>query len=312
MSSPPLEVAVAVLVRPDGAFLMARRPRGRVYAGYWEFPGGKIEPGEAVGHALARELREELEIDVERAYPWITRVFVYPHATVRLHFHRVVAWRGEPHCREHEAFAWQRADELTVEPMLPANAPVLKSLGLPLEYAVSNAAEVGEARFLANLRRRLAEGLRLVQLREKSLARERLVGLAREVVTAARAHGARVLVNGDVEAARAAGADGVHLPAVQLAALASRPAFELVGGSCHTPAELRRAEALGLDFAVLGPVRATRTHPQAAPLGWRGFGAIAAGAAIPVYAIGGLTRADFAEAWTNGAHGLAMIRGSWS
>ncbi|MCZ7563388.1 MAG: Nudix family hydrolase [Burkholderiales bacterium] len=306
-----MDVAVAVLVRPDATVLLARRPAGRVYAGYWEFPGGKVEAGETIEHALARELAEELGIAVERAYPWITRVFEYEHATVRLHFHRVVAWSGEPHCREHEGIVWQRVDELTVAPVLPANGPVMKALGLPAEYAVTDAATRGEAQCLQALRRRLAGGLRLVQVREKTMTRERLVAFAREVVSAAHAHGARVLVNGDLEAARAAGADGVQLPAAHIAALDARPTFALVGASCHDSTELRRAEARGADFAVLGPVRATPTHPQTLPLGWPGFRALAAGAAVPVFAIGGLTRADFDAAWASGAHGLAMIRGSW-
>jgi 8-oxo-dGTP diphosphatase len=108
--SAPVDVAVAVLIRSDGRALLARRPAGKVYAGYWEFPGGKVEPGEPVEDALAREIREELGVAIERAHPWITRVFVYPHATVRLHFHRVVAWRGDPRALEHEAIAWQRPE----------------------------------------------------------------------------------------------------------------------------------------------------------------------------------------------------------
>jgi 8-oxo-dGTP diphosphatase len=88
-----VDVAAAVILRPDGAFLLACRPPGKVYAGYWEFPGGKVEPGEGLADALARELHEELGIDVVSATPWITRVFSYPHATVRLHFFRVFARR---------------------------------------------------------------------------------------------------------------------------------------------------------------------------------------------------------------------------
>ena len=98
-----VEVAAAVIQRADGAFLLARRPAGKVYAGYWEFPGGKLEAGEAPERALARELHEELGIDACTAYPWVTRVFAYPHATVRLNFFRVTAWKGEPHPREDQA-----------------------------------------------------------------------------------------------------------------------------------------------------------------------------------------------------------------
>jgi len=101
-----VEVAAAVLQRPDGSFLLAQRPPDKIWAGYWEFPGGKIEPGETPYHALVRELREELGITVTTAYPWVTRVFAYPHATVRLNFFRVTAWSGELHPHEGQQFAW--------------------------------------------------------------------------------------------------------------------------------------------------------------------------------------------------------------
>lgn len=307
----PVDVAAAILTRPDGSFLLAQRPESKVYSGYWEFPGGKVESGESVARALARELHEELGIDVQRAYPWITRVYAYPHATVRLHFYRVVAWHGAPRCKEHQDIAWQRVDALTVSPLLPANAPVLRALALPAEYAISNATGMGESRFLESLQRRLAGGLRLVQVRERSLPAGALARLVERVVAAAHPCGARVLVNGDPETARATGADGVHLTEHQLMALESRPALALVGASCHSSEALRRAESLAADFAVVGPVRATPTHPEAAPLGWDAFGAMVSRAAIPVFAIGGLTRTDFDTAWSHGAHGLAMIRGSW-
>src|SRR4051812_10550960 len=141
----PVEVAVAVFVRPDGNVLLAQRPPGKVYAGYWEFPGGKAEPGEPAGQALSRELHEELGIEAETAYPWITRVFSYPHGTVRLNFFRVTRWAGEPHPRENQAIAWQRLGADMVSPILPANAPVLASLALPVEYAITDAARWGSA-----------------------------------------------------------------------------------------------------------------------------------------------------------------------
>jgi 8-oxo-dGTP diphosphatase len=307
--SAPVDVAVAVLIRSDGRALLARRPAGKVYAGYWEFPGGKVEPGEPVEDALAREIREELGVAIERAHPWITRVFVYPHATVRLHFHRVVAWRGDPRALEHEAIAWQRPEATDVAPMLPANGPVMRALSLPDEYAITRVADMGEAAFFPRLEARLKGGLRLVQLREKNLSREALKALAVRVLVLARAEGARVLVNSDIELAREIGADGVHLTSAQLGG--ERPDLPWCGASCHSAEELRRAEALGADFAVLGPVRATPSHPGNVPLGWERFREIVAGAAIPVYALGGMRARDLEEAKSRGAHGLAMVRGAW-
>jgi 8-oxo-dGTP diphosphatase len=309
--SAPVDVAVAVLVRPDGAVLLARRPESKVYSGYWEFPGGKVEPGEPVAGALGREIREELGVEIERAHPWITRVFVYPHATVRLHFHRVYAWRGEPRALEHEAVAWQHPESVEVAPMLPANGPVLRALSLPAEYAITRAGDLGESSFFSRLEARLRGGLRLVQVREKNLPRDTLKGFAQRVLALARAHGAKVLLNSDVELARAIGADGVHLTAAQLLGATGRPNLAWCGASCHSVEELRRAGDLGVDLVVLGPVRATPSHPGAVPLGWDRFREIAAGASIPVYALGGVLPRDLEKARSCGAHGLAMVRGAW-
>jgi 8-oxo-dGTP diphosphatase len=299
-----IDVAAAVIERADGRFLLAQRPPGKVYAGWWEFPGGKIESGEPPEQALARELHEELGIDVRAAYPWITRRHAYAHATVRLHFFRVVDWRGDPRARERQKLVWQALDAPMAQPMLPANAPVLRSLALPLEYAITDAARLGVEASLAALAQRLAEGLQLVQVRDKDLPGR--VEFARTVVALAHRHGARVLVNGGP-----ALADGIHYSAAQLMSLARRHGDGLAGASCHSRAELERAMALGLDFAVLGPVGPTPTHAGVPGLGWEAFARIAQGASIPVYAIGGLQPHDLPQARRAGAHGLAMIRGAW-
>lgn len=300
----PVEVAAAVIERADGSFLLAQRPAGKVYAGWWEFPGGKIHAGESTREAIERELAEELGIAVRCAYPWITREHVYEHAHVRLHFYRVTEWSGEPHPHENQALVWQRPDAPMAAPMLPANAPVLAALSLPLEYAITDAARMGVQSSLEALERRLREGLRLVQVRDRVLPDRE--AFARRVVVAAHRHGARVLLGG-----RPAIGDGVHYSAAELMRLAARPQGGLAGASCHTREELERAMALGMDFAVLGPVKETTTHPDAAPLGWERFAEIVRGASIPVYAIGGLEPADLHDARTAGAHGIAMIRGAW-
>lgn len=306
-----VKVSAAVLQRPDGSFLLAQRPADKILAGYWEFPGGKVEAGETAHHALVRELREELGIEVKTAYPWLTRVFTYPHATVRLSFFRVTEWSGELHPHEGQQFSWQRATGVSVEPVLPANAPILRALELPSLYAISNVAELGVDTFLERLQVRLAEGLQMVQLREKNLSRDELRELAQRVVTLAHAYGAKVLLNGDTALAQEAGADGVQLTATQLSELLERPALDWCAASCHSAEELRRAEALGCDFVLLSPVLPTKSHPGAAHLGWESFAAIAAGSSIPVYALGGLTNDDMQSAWMNGAHGIALLRQAW-
>ena len=306
-----LEVSAAVLQRPDGTFLLAQRPPDKIWAGYWEFPGGKIEPGETAYHALLRELKEELGITVQTAYPWITRVFAYPHATVRLNFFRVTAWSGELHPHEGQRFSWQHPNRVLVDPILPANAPILRALELPTLYAISNAAELGVEPFMARLKARLNAGLRLIQLREKDLSREVLRDLALRVVAMAHEHGAQVLLNSDVALAQEVGADGVQLTSTQLAELKERPAVGRCAASCHSPEELRRAEVLGCDFVLLSPVLPTESHPGALHLGWERFAATAAGSSIPVYALGGLTQGDMQTAWQHGAHGVALLRQAW-
>jgi 8-oxo-dGTP diphosphatase len=121
---PLIQVAVGVLLLPDGRFLLTTRPSGKVYEGYWEFPGGKLEPGETIAQALARELREELGIEIDDCTLWKTEQVDYPHAWVQLNFCRVTRWRGELQMREGQTFSWQGLP-VRVAPVLPGAIPVL-------------------------------------------------------------------------------------------------------------------------------------------------------------------------------------------
>ncbi len=306
-----VHVAAGVLTRPDGAYLLGQRAPGTVYAGYWEFPGGKVEAGESPAEALCRELDEELGIRVGHLRPWLGREHVYEHAHVCLHFFEVTAWEGEIDDRVHSALAWVRPGASVPEPMLPANGPILKALRLPRMMGITRAAAIGARRQLAELDAALESGLRLVQVREAALAADAREAFAREVVRRARPCGAIVVVNDDLELARRVGADGVHLPARHLACLGGRPDFEWVGASCHTRAELEQAAALSLDYALLGAVLPTATHPGAPCLGWEGFAALAANLPLPVFALGGMSRDDMETARDAGAHGIAAIRAAW-
>lgn len=306
-----IQVAAAILLRADGSFLLAQRPAGKAFAGYWEFPGGKLEAGEAPHDALCRELHEELGIRVTRAHPWLTRVFTYPHATVKLHFFRVFEWVGEPCGMEGQSLSWQELSQLTVNPILPANTPILRALSLPALYAISNAAELGNAVFLTRLEHALRNGLRLLQLRETHLPPLEMLAYAQLVVSLAHRYGARVMINGDIELARQSAADGVHLNSKQLMACALRPDTALCSASCHNADELAQAGRLGLDFALLSPVLPTLSHPGAAHLGWHGFVESVADATLPVYALGGLQPSDMSTAQSHGAHGVALLRQAW-
>lgn len=311
MTSRITRVAAAVVLRGDGKVLLAQRPAGKPYAGYWEFPGGKLEPGETPAHALSRELREELGIGVVRAAPWLVQEFVYPHAHVELNFFRVFAFEGEPHGHDGQAFAWQTPGAFDVAPLLPANTRVLAALELPAVYGITCAEDLGEATFLQRADRAFAAGLRLVQVREKGWPRERLERFARAMRDLAHRHGARALLNGESNDARSLGFDGVHWTAQVLRQATARPGGLLVAASCHDAEEIARAGELGLDFAVLGPVRATPTHAGAVTLGFDRFATCVAGARLPVFALGGLAAGDLDVAIACGAHGVALRRHAW-
>ena len=310
-SVPIVEVVAAVILRPDGQFLLARRPGGKVYSGYWEFPGGKVEKNESLLHALERELWEELGIHVRQAHPWLTRIFTYSHATVRLHFFRVVEWEGKLSPREKQGLFWQWPYQVEVSPILPANGPILQALLLPPVYAITQASEIGIEPALKQIEQALQNGLRLLQIREKRMEKGVLQKFSLQVLAIAQSYQAKVLINGDAELVREVGADGVHFTSSQLMALSCRPdpEYGLCGASCHNAEELFAAEQLGLDFVVLGPVQSTQSHPGLAPLGWRRFATLIRDYSLPVYALGGLHPEDLPIAQEMGAHGIAMMRG---
>lgn len=307
-----VDVAVGVLVRRDGSFLLGSRPEGKPYAGYWEFPGGKLEPGESVNAALARELHEELGIRIGASHPWVTREFDYPHARVRLHFERVFDWEGEPHARENQAFGFFTVDRLPAGPLLPATIPVLRWLALPDLCGVSNAAALGVPAFLQRLERRLDEGLRFVLVREPALDERTVGSLVDAVLQRARTRSdVQVVVSSRHPRALWQAADGVHLTARDLATLTERPPVRWVGASCHASEELALAATRGCDYAVLGPVLPTASHPGEPTLGWEGFAERVRATAVPCYAIGGMTRELLATAVARGAHGVAMLSAAW-
>ena len=311
MSVRMVDVVAAVIERPDRSYLVAQRPEGKVYAGYWEFPGGKVESGETFSDALARELNEELGIQVQRAFPWITRVHAYPHATVKLHFLRVTQWRGEPYPREGQSLSWQIHSDQSVSPMLPANAPILKALRLPTQMGITRAWEIGVDTALSQLRSGLARGLLLVQIRERDLQGPARKEFPAQVVGELQRVGGIAVINGDPLLAGELGA-GLHLTSRELTALSSRPDVEWCGASCHNAMELARAKDLDLDYAVLGPVHPTPSHPGVATLGWCAFADLTRGYSLPVFAIGGLQASDLEKARSHGAHGIAMMRGAWT
>ncbi|HEY0634525.1 MAG TPA: Nudix family hydrolase [Gammaproteobacteria bacterium] len=311
-----LHVAVAVVVNEAGRILIARRPEHLHQGGLWEFPGGKVEVGETVPAALARELREEVGIEVRRARPLIRIPHSYPDRHVLLDVWRVEAFEGTAHGREGQPLLWVEPEALQNYAFPAANAPIVSAARLPSAYLITPEPDLssGAAPFVDALHDVLSRGIRLVQLRAKTLPKAALLALAREVMTLCREAQCALLVNADpVWACELPEGCGLHLNSAALHRVQSRPiaADRWLAASCHTAADVAQAQQINSDFIVLSPIKPTATHPDSLPLGWEGLRAITEQTVLPVYALGGMTHADLALSWAHGAQGIAAIRGIW-
>lgn len=317
-----VDVAVGVLRDAAGRVLLARRAAHKHQGGMWEFPGGKVEAGEALLDALRRELREELDIAVEEAAFWFTREFGYPDRRVALHVCTVQRFRGVPRGLEGQPLRWAAPAQLDALPIPAANRIIAKALQgddapafilpEPPLYLIADPARCAPERFFPILEAALEGGVRWLQLRLKDRPEADAHALIEGVLALARPCGAKVLLNGDPERAAVWGADGVHLSQKSMQSLAGRradPSWGLVGVSCHDAAELDAAAALGAHFALLSPVYPTASHPDAPALGLARFGDILQRRALPVLALGGIWPARIPELMARGAAGVAVLGG---
>ncbi len=330
MPDAPLAVAAGLIQSGDGRILLGCRPEGKPWPGWWELPGGKLEAGETPPQALVRELDEELGIQVTHATPWVTYTHAYTHRVVRLHFHRITAWRGEARGREGQRLRWLRPghDALPAQ-ILPATLPPLRWITLPQRYLLTDiGGPQGLVRFLARLDAALAHGLRLVQFREPAWTGDAraLYAAFSAVLARCRRAGAACLVNSVHPVDWQDEADGTHLRSddalAWTAAVPNEPGplpdglpgarrgRRYLALSAHNAAELALARRIGADFVVLGHVLDTASHPDQPGMGWARFAQLQAQAGLPVLAIGGQSQATLATAQAHGAHGIAVQRGA--
>jgi 8-oxo-dGTP diphosphatase len=308
-----IHVAVAVITNAAGEVLVTLRPPHAHEGDRWEFPGGKVEHGEDVQQALVREIEEEVGLRIAGARPLIRLRHDYPTRSVLLDVWRVTAYRGEARGREGQRLAWRDPRTLNPADFPAANPPIITALRLPPLYLITPEPERPHAAFLSRIETLLAAGIRLVQLRAKTLAAEDYRCLAAEVIALCRQHGAQIVLNDEPELCLSLGADGVHLSSRRLLQLSARPlpVDRLVAASCHDRRQVGHARRIGADFIVVSPVQATRSHPAAQALGWDGLRAVLEPAVMPAYALGGLAPGDLVTAWRHGAQGVAAIRSLW-
>ena len=308
-----VHVAAAVILDGQGRVLISRRPGHVHQGGLWEFPGGKLEPGETAADALRRETHEELGITVQAARPLIRVVHDYPDKSVLLDVWRVEDFAGKPVGCEGQAIKWVVAGDLGGYPFPTANVPIIKAVNLPDRYLITPEPGLDQAGFLATLERALVKGVTLVQLRARQLSTADYRVLVPAVLEVCRRANARLLLNAEPVLAAETGVDGVHLSSRRLMELSVRPLGDeyLVGASCHTKEEVRHAGELGLDFIVVSPVQQTSSHPGARLLGFEGLQQLSEPALLPAYALGGMRLSDMDAAFRHGAQGIAAISAFW-
>lgn len=310
-----LHVVAAVI--DDGAerILIAKRDAHRHQGGLWEYPGGKVERGEGLTDALKRELGEELGIRPVEYQPLIRVPHCYPDRKVLLDVWRVSAYSGQPRGIEGQQIAWVPRGKLSDYDFPEANRAITMAAQLPSHYLITPDPGPSESwpDFLRALQSSLDAGIELLQLRATTLDSDHYLALAREVVALCRRAGARVLLNAAPSLLTECEADGIHLNANRLMGLEKRPVARgrLLAASCHNLKELSHAERLGVDFAMLSPVKATASHPHAEARGWHWFHCHTERASIPLYALGGMELDDMEIARQHGAQGVAGIRALW-
>lgn len=303
-----LQVTVAVGVIKDlhGKILISLRHSAAHQGGLWEFPGGKVEAGESGEQALARELHEELNISVQKLEPLIKIQHQYTDLNVLLEAWTITSFLGNPVACEGQVIKWISLDELQNYCFPKANKAIISAIKLPVEYAILNADK--ESFLIPELNSILNHGVKLIQARIKSLSADVVMRFFELAIPLCKAKGACLLVNSAVKNFAQTGTEGLHLTAKDLLTLNHRPpGYTWVSASCHHLFELQHAESIGVDFVVLAPVLATKTHATTQPLGWDKFKTLTHQVNIPVFALGGMTRQKLVIARLAGAQGIAGI-----
>ena len=306
-------VVAAVIVNAGKEVLLSLRPAHVHQGGLWEFPGGKVEPGEDIRQALDRELKEELDIAPISARPMIRIRHDYPDKSVLLDVWYVDRFTGMPQGREGQELNWVAPGQLIHRKFPAANIPIVNAARLPPLYLITPEPGTDIAGFFITLERALKAGVQLMQLRANTCTKSRYQALAQQAGELCRRYGAALLLNSPPDLIDTTGAGGVHLNSARLMAINSRPVAKdkWFAASCHNRQELEKAKSLGADFIVVSPVLPTSSHPEARVLDWEGLNELCEHATMPVYALGGMTPQHISKAWRHGAQGIAAISAIW-
>ena len=310
-----VHVAVGVVRRADEV-LIARRADERHQGGLLEFPGGKVERGEAVRRALVRELAEEVAIDADPAQmrPLIQIRHDYPDKEVLLDVWQVPAFTGIPKGLEGQPVRWMTISALRDSDFPAGNRAIIRALQLPREWLITGPCSDDyslASRLSRTLPRAASSGL---LLRQPSLSRRAYLETATVALDLCQKHRIPLMLHGDLELLQdIPAAAGVHLPQHASTRLGKTvmPKGKWLGISCHSLDEIVRAGEIGADYAFLSPVCPTNSHPGEPRLGWAGFAGLARRAPMPVYALGGVGPTDIETSRNSGGQGIAGISYWW-
>ena len=307
-------MAVGILKDSDGKYLLGKRLDSQSWAGWWEFPGGKLETNENPSEALKREIYEELGVTINKYRQWTTRRVIEKNKITILYFFLITSWTGMVEGMEGQKLQWVDFKTYNATKVLPPNQVIQHALknDLPDIYAITDFQETSADNFFQALKRQVDDGLRLIQIREKNLTATELEALITRIKIILKHTNVRIIINSNISLAYKYQLDGVHLNSKQLYELKYFPKDLLVGVSCHSAKDLKVAEEKNADFAVLGSVKETLTHTNLKPIGWKKFNKLVDNSNIPIYSIGGMTNNDIPSSFNFGAIGIASQRGIWT
>ena len=302
----PISIVIGIVNNSAGEIFITRRSNTLHQGGLWEFAGGKVERGETLEIALARELKEEIGIEMIAAKPLISLSHEYSDCVVELHVFSIVKYEGEAQSRLNQEWAWVKIEDLENYAFPAANKAILTACRLPAHYAILND-NTGD--LWLKLKALLAQGVTLIQARLKNLTASEAREFLEIAYPLCQSKSAWLLVNSGTANAFDMPSDGIHLTSGDLLALDSRPEnLRWLAASCHNQAELEHAEKIGVDFAVLAPIMKTTTHPETIPLGWAVFSEWINECNVPIYALGGMKKTDLETAQFHGGQGIAGIQ----
>lgn len=303
-----VHVAVGVLLNGQDEVLLSLRHPDSHQGGLWEFPGGKLEPGESLFEGLRREFSEELDIEILSATPLRRIRHRYADKEVLLDTCLIHEVRGQPRGMEGQVVQWRALSSLKASDFPAANLPILGTLRLATQLFITPELDSEQA-LLAVLRQQLSAGRRMIQLRQKQLDTASYRRRYSAAAALCSAQGCVLFYSHAEGPPPDLPLSAYHSSAAELMTLGSRPlvAPGLFSAACHNLRELARARELGADMVLLSPVLPTPSHPGAQALGWTRFAELAGAAGVPVFALGGVGPGDLERARRHGAWGVAGI-----